>query len=310
MKDIVKKLEYLLKSGKLQYEKFTSEEHISHAYDLCLLYINASTWDRRAKQFKTRLSRRSMKRPFLVFYTDSIKQKISQRLEKRAEKIRSEFESEFNPFFEECLIKYPWVRYAVLLPLFTRFAVLALVALPPDYAVTHDIKPSQWIEYFFVIKKGSEPRRRVVSRVFFSNVRLQVSANITLPDGRRVSIVSEKRVVELLSKCRGGDKLIELFRRNVQKYVARGKSTVHARSLAFRDIVRVFLSNTLLVTQYILDSVTLPKELAQMPGNVTSYIDPVEVLPKDIDIEFVNKLLGFDIREVTWRWAVKKVLNL
>lgn len=209
------------------------------------------------------------------------------------------------------LMKYPWLRYAAFIPLFTKWSLVALVFDPPEVVYKKDIKCRGWADYFIPrkqkvkVRKGQEEIEKeivhapITAKFFYTLTRIKVAYYTVHID----------KVRNQLKKMHASEKLIDWFENKYRQYLAKYRNKSQAIANTYRDLLRICELNTYLVYSYLahregkIHAVQLPYELAKMPGNASSYFNPVDTCHK-MYTTTCSKLIGADLRQITWTWAV------
>ena len=226
----------------------------------------------------------------------------------------------------EALRKYVWARYFALLPYTSDIQLLCLLFYPPSmvYTVSHlDMKLSNWRNLFIPLRKDGKPTNRgMIAKTFYTSAYLQFF-------GAKYN-VNKKYLMSKLKvyySCDHVTRLVEdMFRRETKSLLGQAvefdKIPVAKRRQitlrVFRDLLRIYLLNTYLVALYYLkyrnveniriDKVKLPYELLHTPLAVQDYLEPMEIVHRDL--VGVSEILIPELREISWKKLIADILGL
>jgi len=222
-----------------------------------------------------------------------------------------ELSEELVNFLKRCLRKYPWLRYAAYVPIFTKYSLIALVFDPPEVVYRKDIKATSWANYFIPHtyrkkqkQRGKEVEVEVIhkplaAKFFYTFTRLKVAYDV----------VSVDKVRKQIEKMYGKERLLDWFENQYRKHYGKYQNKARAAANTYRDLLRICELNVYLVYSYLahrqglIQAVHLPYELAKMPGNCSTYFNPIDTVHKTYTRACSNAI-GVDLKDITWVWAV------
>jgi len=330
--ELKRPLEYLLKirPSECEFRVVPDENDRFRAYGFILLltrfegaarpvYNIASRID--DSRFLYALSPRE-KRRLVEIYNDMYGQYMNY------EKLQRDVED----FIMTCLRKYVWLRYFACLPYTTAKQLLCLVFYPPTmlYTTEHiDLNFTNWRNLLIPLRKVqdgevvSEQKARVAKTFYTEAVKSYFY------DPRFISL---KRLVDRAAAF-NNSKLMKtllntLVNREIQSVMKRQmnyddlprekKRQVVLR--AFRDLMRIYLTNTYLVAWWYLcekgidkdkcvrnpEKVKVPYEAIKNPLALLDYVDPFHIVSKRAK-DYV-KLYVPDIENIMWKRVLAKIV--
>jgi len=207
----------------------------------------------------------------------------------------------------ECCLKYPWLRYLILTPIYTTpLALLPLIVDPPEASILGSISgPTNWAVGMLPIANKHE------------NVRNKMHLTMLYIKHFSGKYVSIEKTRTILSKSYSREKVLQLLERiyakKLQKYGKKGQAVRNT----FREIVQIALTNSYLVLVYYYHKTGLydklrifpkpPYEARQKPTTLTTYLDPIDMV--DSNYVEIAKMLIPDIENITWRWYAETFLK-
>lgn len=236
-------------------------------YLLCTWY----TAVRHIQAMRDRLGLTKGKKPFeplLVSGAASYEQRMLEADEARL----GELEKYMVSLISTASARYKFVAYLADTPLPPQ-AVLAVLVYPPDYTLkpVGFTKPGTWISFGFMcarLRDGTRVCNRL-TKIFMRSI-----------------FYFYLRPGQILSYSR---QLLNLYQSKIKQYMNQGRTTSHARRLAIRDVVRVYLGNAWLIRMLELlenkvvepHEIIPPYEHAKNPSHIYTYIDPEYTVKKD-----------------------------
>jgi len=204
---------------------------------------------------------------------------------------------EIEEVVEEFINKYIPAYYLSFTKLIPNKAILAIIAEPPQITFpefSRLLTPDSYININFIPVKlrTGKCHKNIVNKFFFSTVKIFWKTRFT-------KLISQYPVLKAL------------FNKIMTKYEMRGRSREVAFKLAQRDIVRVIIGNTWLVTTFALyrqnyiKNLVIPKHIINhaIENNLTDLINPSQIVDESRLDVFLQKT-NIDLREVTWEWLV------
>lgn len=277
-----------------------------------------------AKTFKENLtSGRKKWERFYIHLTEEEKELLKQVFAEETERIIDTIgiEDKVTNFIEQCLMKYPFLRYAACVPAITTvYSLLPLVYRPPSDVIRGVFTPHGWYDKFIPHRQRNDPQDYsfpcLYNKYFYSTVTLPLRFR-NVPWGKAIA---ENKVRQLvLERMVDSERVSNWFDRKYRQYLARNREKfgkerkTDALTAAYRDLLRVCLGNIYLIhaalayRNRIVERFPLPKKLVEQPMDAVNWIDPYEVVDASLLSRCV-KLLGLSLkefREITWRWAVE-----
>ena len=232
--------------------------------------------------------------------SDEVKRLVYEELKSVYEKYGTDVESAIDDFLIECLRKYIWLRYYAATPLAHPYAMLALIANPPQSIGYNGIRWGAWTFYFMPRVTAKTIHRPLLAKVYFTYTRQLVSVLKSVP---------KDKVLKVINEMIGRDTVALHYEKHYAHYTSRqgqGRGSCNA----FRELVKWLLNATALVFWYYavnLEHRTLPDIpyiLAKDPSHADTMYPP---------LFFVSKRYSGLIRElcpgienITWRWLMEQ----
>ncbi len=297
----------LLKNVKdLRYDVFVDANDSAVALDLVLKIRRALSQLQSYKQTIEHLLSGSKFRALSIEKRRIVAQHLAESYREIYEACEMLLSSAVEHVYE-CCLKYPWLRYLILTPIYTTpLALLPLIVDPPEACILGSISgPTNWAVGMLPITNKHE------------NVRNKMHLTMLYIKHFYGKYVSIDKIRAILSKCYSREKVLQLLERiyakKLQKYGKKGQAVRNT----FREVVQIALTNSYLVLVYyyynsgLYDKLRIfpkpPYEARQNPTTLTAYIDPIDMV--DSNYVEIAKTLIRDIENITWKWYAETFLK-